>query len=61
MQSMVMYTIKDFSNEFIKGKFYWSELQKVSKNEDSLWIIDKHIWKRSVNGKVEYLVSFEGW
>lgn len=41
MQSIPMYKIKDFSNELFKGNFYGSELQKVNKNEDSLWIIDK--------------------
>lgn len=57
-----MYKIKDFSNEEVKGNFYESELQRVNKNEDSLWIIDKKkIRKRTVNGEVEYLVSFEGW
>ena len=41
MQGISMYKIKDFSNEPIKGNFYESELQKVDKNEDSLWIIDQ--------------------
>jgi hypothetical protein len=61
MQGIPMYRVKDFSNESIKGNFYESELQKVDKNEDSLWVIDKKIRKRTVHGKVEYLVSFEGW
>lgn len=53
-----MYKIKDFSNELVKGNFNGSELQKVNKNKDSLWVIDKQIRKRSVNGKVEYMVSY---
>lgn len=61
MQSIPMYKIKDFSNEPIKGNFYSSELKKVEKNEDALWIIDKKIRKRTVNGKVEFLVYFQGW
>lgn len=61
MQGIPMYKIKDFSNEVIKGNFYESELQRVNKNEDSLWIIDKKIRKRTVDGQIEYLVSFEGW
>lgn len=61
MQGIPMYKIKDFSNEVVKGNFYESELQRVNKNEDSLWIIDKKIRKRKVDGKIEYLVSFEGW
>lgn len=61
MQGIPMYKIKDFANETIRGNFYGSELQKVAKDENALWIIDKKIRKRTVNGKVEYLVSFEGW
>lgn len=61
MQGIPMYKIKDFANETIRGNFYGSELQKVAKDEHALWIIDKKIRKRTVNGKVEYLVSFEGW
>ena len=41
MQGICMYTLKDFLNEDIKGHFYASELQKVNKNEDSLWFIEK--------------------
>lgn len=61
MQGIPMYKVKDFSNEEIKGNFYESELQRVNKNEDSLWIIDKRIRKCTINGQIEYLVSFEGW
>lgn len=34
-----MYTIKEFSNEVVKGNFYESEYKELMKNEDSLWII----------------------
>lgn len=60
MQGIPMYKIKDFSNEPIKGNFYSSELKKVEKNEDALWIIDKKNRKRTVNCKVEFLVYFQG-
>lgn len=39
MQGIPMYTIKEFSNEVVKGNFYESEYKELMKNEDSLWII----------------------
>ena len=61
MQGICMYTLKDFLNEDIKGHFYASELQKVNKNEDSLWFIEKIIRKRKTGGEVQLFVKFEGW
>ncbi|KAK3092447.1 hypothetical protein FSP39_002935 [Pinctada imbricata] len=61
MQGIPMYKIKDFLNEPIKGNFYASELQKVEKGVDTLWAIEKKIRKRTRNGKIEYLVKFDGW
>ena len=61
MQGIPMYRLKDFSNESIKGNFYESELQKVDKDEDSLWFIEKQIKKRKRNGKIQWYVKFEGW
>jgi len=48
-------------NESIKGNFYESELQKVEKDENTLWYIEKKIRKRKRNGHVQWLVKFEGW
>ena len=56
-----MYKIKDFLNEPIKGNFYTAELQKVEKDAQSLWAIEKIIRKRKRNGKIEYLVKYDGW
>lgn len=56
-----MYKIEDFTGEEIKGNFYQNELTRVQKDEDSLWFIEKKIRKRRRNGKVEWLVKFEGW
>ena len=61
MQAIPMYRIKDFMNEPIKGNFYESELQKVDKDENTLWYIEKKIRKRKRNGQVQWLVKFEGW
>ena len=55
------YRIKDFMNEHIKGNFYESELQKVDKDEDTLWYIEKEIRKRKREGQIQWLVKFEGW
>ncbi|XP_069102146.1 uncharacterized protein [Argopecten irradians] len=60
-QGIPMYTVKDFQDKSIEGTFYQSELQKVQKEEDELWKISKVLKKRKRNGKIEYLVQFEGW
>ena len=46
MQDIPMYKIQDFQDELIKGNFYESELQKVDKDKDALWFIEKKIRKR---------------
>lgn len=45
----------------IQGTFYASELQKVSKDENTIWRIDKILRKRKVRGKEEVLVGWLGW
>jgi hypothetical protein len=41
-----MYKLKDIMNEPIKGVFYEPELQKVEKDENALWFIEKKLRKR---------------
>lgn len=53
--------MEDFSGEEIQGNFYQNELNRVNKDEDSLWFIEKKIRKRKKNGKIEWFVKFEGW
>jgi hypothetical protein len=60
MQNIPMYRLKDLLSQPIKGNFYESELQKVDKNEDTLWFIEKRLRKRKRNGQVEMLVKFDG-
>ena len=60
MQGIPMYKIKDFLDKDIKGNFYESELLKVFKDENELWIIEKKIRKRKRNGEIEWWVRFEG-
>ena len=59
-QGIPMYKVKDFKGEEIKGNFYTSELQKVEKDETSLWFIDKILKKRTRGKKVQYFVSWSG-
>lgn len=47
MQAIPMYRLKDFST---KSNFYESELQKVNKDESTLWYIEKKIKKNENTG-----------
>jgi hypothetical protein len=55
-----MYSLQDLNNQPISGLFYSSELQKVEKDENSLWFIDKILKRRKRAGKLEYYVSWDG-
>ena len=61
MQGIPFYKVTDFHNKNLSGNFYGSELLSVNKPVDSLWLIEKTIKKRIRNGRVEWLVKFEGW
>ena len=55
-----LYTLKDDSNEIIKGSFYKQELQKVD-NPDNLYRIEKVIRKRTLpNKQKQVLVKWKG-
>ena len=56
-----IYKVTDYNKEPIQGIFYESELQRVNKDKDSLWRVDKIIKKRKRKGKEEWFVSFIGW
>lgn len=47
--------------EDVRGHLYESEMQKVNKDEDALWFVEKKIRKRRKNGQIEWLVKFDGW
>ena len=55
------YKVTDYAKDVIEGRFYQNELQKVNKNRDDLWRIDKVLKKRKQRGKEEVYVSFVGW
>jgi hypothetical protein len=61
MQAIPMYRLKDFMNEPIKGNFYEPELQKVEKDKNVLWFIEKKLRKRKRTEKIQWLVKFAGW
>ncbi len=61
MQGIPMYKLVDFNDEIVRGNFYESELQSVTKHLDTLWYIEKKTRKRKRKGKLEWLVKFEGW
>lgn len=36
-------------------------MQKVNKEENALWFIEKKIRRRKRNGEIQWLVKFDGW
>jgi len=58
----VTYTLKDLNNESIKGKFYESELNRVSHSPDDYFDIEKILrTKRDADGRVKYFVRWLGY
>lgn len=61
LQGIPLYKVKDFNDEIIEGDFYENDLQKVHKEEDSLWLVEKFIKKRKRKGETEWFVKFQSW
>jgi transposase InsO family protein len=57
----VTYGISDLSGEDIKGKFYELELQKVSKRDNEVFVVEKILKTRKRGGKIEYLVKWRSY
>ena len=55
-----MYKLLDLKGDSIKGLFYTVELQKVNKDENSLWFIERIIKRRKRNKKLQYFVEWQG-
>lgn len=56
-----VYKVTEYDGSPLEGTFYEYELQRVQKDKDSLWRVDKIIKKRKRKGKEEWFVSFVGW
>lgn len=59
-QGIPMYKLKDLKDEMIKGLFYSSELQKVDKDENSLWFIESILRRRKRNKTRQFFVKWQG-
>ena len=57
----ITYSIRDLAGEDIKGKFYEPELQKVSKRDEELFVVEKILKTRKRDGKIEYLVKWRSY
>ena len=53
-----VYIIKDYDGNDIDGVFYSKELQKVKKQTNGFWQIEKVLKMRKRNGKKEYFVKW---
>ena len=59
--SKVIYRVKDYNGEEIKGTFYENELQKVYSDEETVWKIEKILKQRTRNGQKQYYVKWLYW
>ena len=55
-----MYTLRDFNNERIVGRFYLDELQKVIK-KDNIYRIERVMRERGSGRNKQYLVKWLGY
>ena len=60
-QGIPVYRVKDFMQEPVKGTWYQEDLQKVKKDRDKLWLVEKIIRHRNRKGIKEALVKWQGW
>ena len=59
LTSPPVYSVKDYKNELIDGRFYAEELQKVGEKEE--FIIEKIVGERKIGKRKEYLVKWLGY
>lgn len=60
-QGIPMYKLQDLRDDGIKGLFYSCELQKVDKDENSLWFIESILKKRKRNKWQGFNSTFNSW
>ena len=56
---IAQYSLKDYSEQAIKGKFYSNQLLKAYPGE--VYLVEKVLDKRSVGRRKEVLVKWKGW
>ena len=59
-QGIPMYKLNDLKGDIIHGLFYTAELQKVNKDENSLWFIERILKTRKRKNKKQYFVEWHG-
>lgn len=59
-QGIPMYKLIDLKGDSVKGLFYTAELQKVNKDENSLWFIERILKRRKRKKKLQYFVEWQG-
>jgi hypothetical protein len=60
-EGIPVYHIKDFEDGNIDGTFYQQELQKVNKDKDKAWKIERILKRQKRRGVEQALVSWLGW
>lgn len=58
VQGLPVYKLNDWNDQPIIGQFYGAELNKVSMDSKTLFLIEKVIRRRKRNGKTELLVKW---
>ena len=59
-QGIPMNKLNDLKAEIIHGLLYTAELQKVNKDENSLWFIERILKTRKRKNKKQYFVEWHG-
>ena len=57
----VTYEFRDLFGESIKGRFYEPGIQRVLKSDDERFVVDRVLKTRKRDGKIQYLVSWQGY
>ena len=60
-QGIPVYKIVDYEDDPVQGTFYEPELQRVRKDVDSIFRVEKILRKRRQNGRREVFVKWLGW
>lgn len=60
-QNIPQYSVKDWSNDPVRGTFYEAELQNVTVNEDVEYKIEKVLKYRMHRGQRQAFIKWSGW